>query len=239
MSRRGRWARIPVVEDVPAEPAPLPSVGPVVFTVSFADGDREVDLSDLPHPRLVRCLGKGLQRYAEDGTLTTVDSFDQAMPATRQFVTFIAAAEEGESDLGPEDLESDHIDAFEQALLLRPSTSEARAQVLIGYLVRTLRKAHEAAPGDFGEELVVRIGFASRQAKRKYRPLDARRACSRQSRKPPWPTSVTSSTASPRARSSPPAGRTRTSPDGIAWAGLPVWPFRRGPGDQPASGPGH
>ncbi|MYX09531.1 hypothetical protein GTW98_22470 [Streptomyces sp. SID8375] len=173
MSRRGRWARIPAVEDVPVEPAPLPAVGPVVFTLSFADGDREVDLSDLPHPRLVRSLGLGMQRYGEDGTLTTVGSFSQLIPAVRQFVAFLSAAEEGTGDLGPEDLEADHIDAYEQALLMRPGTSPARVRDLVGCLVRTLRKAHEATPEVFGEDLVVRIGFATREAKRTARPLDA------------------------------------------------------------------
>ncbi|MFE2506312.1 hypothetical protein [Streptomyces rubiginosohelvolus] len=173
MSRRGRWGRIPAVEDVPAEPTPLPAVGPVVFTLSFADGDREVDLSDLPHPRLVRSLGLGMQRYGEDGSLTTVDSFSPLVPAVRQFLTFLTAAEEGENDLGPEDLEADHIDAYEQALLMRPGMSTARVRDLVGYLVRTLRKAHEAAPEAFEDDLVVRIGFAAREAKRTTRPLDA------------------------------------------------------------------
>ncbi|MFJ4734371.1 hypothetical protein ACIP6V_19155 [Streptomyces sp. NPDC088770] len=173
MSRRGRWARIPAVEDVPIEPAPLPAVGPVVFSLSFADGTRDVDLSDLPHPRLVRSLGLGLQRYGEDGSITTVGSFSQLIPAVRQFVTFLSAAEEGTDDLGPEDLEADHIDAYEQALLMRPGTSPARVRDLVGCLVRTLRKAHEAAPEAFGEDLVVRIGFSTREAKRTTRPLDA------------------------------------------------------------------
>ncbi|MFE2867865.1 hypothetical protein [Embleya sp. NPDC059259] len=173
MSRRGRRARLPAVEDVPAEPVPVPAVGPVVFTMAFVDGERGVDLSDLPHPRLVRAMGKGLRSHGEDGAITTVGSFDQTLPAVRQFVAFIAAAEQGLADLGPEDVEAEHIDAFEQALVLRPDMSQARAQVLIGYLVRILRKAHEAAPGDFDDDLVVRIGFAARSAFSGYRPLDA------------------------------------------------------------------
>ena len=73
---RGRWATFPAEDQLPAAPPPVPSVGPVVFTVCLDGRELAVDLSDLPCPRLVRPLAEVLRdRAGEDGRSRSVDAY--------------------------------------------------------------------------------------------------------------------------------------------------------------------
>jgi hypothetical protein len=145
----------------------------VVFTLRYDGRDHEVDLSDLPCPRLVRTLASGVDAYlGEGGPVTTWDSAQQVLGPFRLFVHFVARAED-DDDLSAADLESDHVDAFEQALLLQHGTASGQPNVVASTMIRVLRYAHQANPGLFDEDLVERIGFGARHAKRKPKPLNA------------------------------------------------------------------
>jgi hypothetical protein len=93
-SRRGAKVRFPIVEDPPAGPDPVPSLGPLVFWLRFDGHQVRYDLSDLPCPRLVRPLAQALAELGgEDGARRTRAGFGTILRAVRDFVTFIGAAE--------------------------------------------------------------------------------------------------------------------------------------------------
>jgi hypothetical protein len=173
VTRRGRWAKLPDVTESPPQPAQVPRIVPVVLTLEFAGIARTVDFSDLPCPRLVRCLALGVERYAGvGGALTTWASAAQVVPKVAAFVNFVAAVEQ-DDDLGPEDLEADHVDEFERTLLARHPRGSSQPQVVLSGVIRVLRHAHDVSPGAFDEELVARIAYGPRASRRANRPLDA------------------------------------------------------------------
>ncbi|MER6170692.1 hypothetical protein [Streptosporangium sp. NPDC001681] len=171
--RRGRWARLPDVEETPAAPAGVPQLGPVIFTLRYDGHDHGVDFSDLPCPRLVRVLAEGVKAYAgEGGTITTWNSVAHVLSALRMFVSFVARAEH-DDDLVAADLEPDHVDAFEQALLVKYGAASPQPNVVASAMIRVLRHAHLASPEAFEADLVERIGFGARVSSRSPKPVNA------------------------------------------------------------------
>lgn len=101
---------------------PVPSVGPLVFSVPvLALGTEEVvDLSDLGHPRLVRPLASALiEELGTRGGVRQRTRLQGAVHTVRDFVRFTEAALEGHGELALDDLEPGLIDAFEEALTRR------------------------------------------------------------------------------------------------------------------------
>ncbi len=173
---RGRWAAFPTDEQLPPAPVPVPTVGPVVFSVRFDGREFPVDLSDLPCPRLVRPLAETLRERAGDGgPLRSAEVFKRLVLAVRSFVVFVGAAEEGQAeDVELADLEADHLDAFEQALVDEHGSDSAQPHAVLELVTRVLRAVHEARPEAFAPETAARIQYATREARgRGTTPLDA------------------------------------------------------------------
>jgi len=173
--RRGRRAVFASGQEVP-EPVPVPRLGPVIFTVRFREGERTIDWSSLPCPKLVRPLAGALREMGgEDGTIRHWPSFLTATGFVRDFVNMVAAGAGRAADaLALADLTADQVDAFEDELIGRyPDTSRC-PYLAVGYLVRTLRRVNQDAPGQFAPALVARIAYASVRAEDPpSTPLDA------------------------------------------------------------------
>ncbi|MFE3645951.1 hypothetical protein ACFXOM_34100 [Streptomyces sp. NPDC059169] len=142
----------------PAEP--VPSVGPLVFSVPvLVLGTEEVvDLSDLGHPRLVRPLASALiEELGTRGGVRQRIRLQQAVQTVRDFVRFTAAALEGHGELALDDLEPGLIDAFEEALTRRYAAGSKGPRTEVLLLLRMLRRVDESHPGQFELEFAHRI----------------------------------------------------------------------------------
>ncbi len=173
--RRGRRAVFAAPEQIP-EPVPLPRIGPVIFTVAFRDGERTINWSALPCPKLVRPLAGALRDMGgEDGVIRHWPSFQSAAGWVRDFVCMVAAGAEPTADaLTLVDLTLGHLDAFEQQLIGRYRDGSRSPYLAMGYLVRTLRRVNEDTPGQLAPGLVARIAFTSVRAEDPpSTPLDA------------------------------------------------------------------
>ncbi len=88
-----RRVRFPAASEIPAPADPVPSIGPVAFSLRFGGTAVHFDLSHLPCPRLVRPLAAALSQIGgDDGTMGGKDSFRGAIRAVRLFAEFVAAA---------------------------------------------------------------------------------------------------------------------------------------------------
>src|SRR6267142_699865 len=94
-STRGRRVVFsPTSEVITPDVDPVPRIGPIVFSVHVDGRDHLIDWSDLPCPRLTRCLAEVLRRSVQDeGTRGSWQGVLQAARNLRGFVQFIAAVE--------------------------------------------------------------------------------------------------------------------------------------------------
>jgi hypothetical protein len=168
--RRGRRA-VFADEDQAAGSVIAPRLGPVVFTVRFRDGERTIDWSALPCPKLARAL---TEMGGEDGTIRHWPAFLTAAGTARDFVHMIAAAWADTDAVTLGDLTAGHVDAFEDELIARYPAGIRTPYLMMGYLVRILRRVHDSAPGQLDPGLVARAAFTSRRSgKPPSTPLDA------------------------------------------------------------------
>ncbi len=173
--RRGRRAVFAAPEQIP-EPVAVSRLGPVIFTVAFRDGNRVIDWSALPCPKLVRPLAGALRELGgENGTIRHWPSFLSAAGWVRDFVRMVAAGAGPAADAFTlADLTASHLDAFEEQLTGRYQEGSRSPYLAMGYLVRTLRRVNEDTPGQLAPGLVARIAFTSAQAEDPpSTPLDA------------------------------------------------------------------
>jgi len=172
--RRGRRA-VFADDEQAAETGSVTKLGPVVFTVRFRDGERTIDWSALPCPKLARPLAQALTEMGgQDGTIRYWPSFLSAAGYTRDFIQMVAASTGDPHGLSLGDLTAGHVDAFEDKMTARFAAGAHAPYVAMGYLVRTLRRAGENAPGELGPGIESRIAYASgRTGKRRSTPLDA------------------------------------------------------------------
>lgn len=177
MSRRpGQAVRFPHPAALPEPPAPVPSVGPVVFSLAFERESHVVDLSDLACPRLVRELAEQLAGIGgRDGTVREWSGFNQMVGYMRSFIVFTAAAHPGRADrLGLDDLGPELLEAFEDHLAASYPPASGEPHACMRTVVRLLRLAGEAAPGRLSLEMQRRVAFASTRSFRpRAKPLDA------------------------------------------------------------------
>ncbi|MCG7522949.1 hypothetical protein MHW47_00570 [Streptomyces sp. OfavH-34-F] len=139
---------------------PVPSIGPVVFSVPVLvlGTEQEVDLSDLGHPRLVRPLASALiEELGTRGGVRQRTRLQEAVQTVRAFVTFTTAALEGHGELALDDLEPGLLDGFEQALANRYSADSKGARAALLLLLRLLRRIDESHPRQFELEFSHRI----------------------------------------------------------------------------------
>ena len=103
---------------MPAQPAPVPDIGPLVLRLHLDGADRTFDMSAWPCPRLTRQLAATLRTVAADGPESSYQAFKVNLFSVRKFVRFITGAEpQNATEVEFSDLEAEHIDAFEQALI--------------------------------------------------------------------------------------------------------------------------
>jgi len=171
--RRGRRVQFSTV--AAAEPAVLPSIGPLVFSVRCEGQDRHFDLSNLRCPKLVRHLATALIGIAgENGSRRAVKSVRESVAHIRAFVQFIGAAEPHTApafDL--DDLTPDLLEAFEETLVTRSSEGSHHPYMVMADVVHLLRLAHEQNPDAFDLEMQARLGFSVLRARRAFTPLDS------------------------------------------------------------------
>jgi hypothetical protein len=177
MSRRpGSKVRFAAAEDLAPEPDPVPRIGPVVFSLPFDGREVTFDLSDLPCPRLVRVLARGLCEIGgDDGARRTVTGFSLFVAAVRDFAAFTGAAETSRAErFDLEDLEPELLDAFEDKLVTDHGRAGSRPPDEMAALVRLLRLAADANPGAMDAAMLTRItyGMATPTEYAK-KPLDA------------------------------------------------------------------
>lgn len=173
---RTRRVRFPAASDIPAPPDPVPSIGPVAFSLQFGGNDIHYDLSHLPCPRLIRPLAQELSQIGgDDGTMGGKDAFRDAIRAVRLFAEFVAAAEPGQADdFALDDIEPELLDAFEGHLARAFPKGSGQPYQLLGTVVRLLRAVHESVPDAFSAEIHGRIGFTATTVERRTsKPLDA------------------------------------------------------------------
>ncbi|MGW3199204.1 hypothetical protein ACWDBD_32485 [Streptomyces sp. NPDC001118] len=170
---RGRWADFADDLTAPGSAESLTAVSPLSFPVVFDGTEHLVDLSDLPCPGLARAVVPALRAAA--ARRSSWSSYRGLLDPLRAFLAFVAAAEpEHAADLEPDDLEPDHVDAFEAALLRTHGEDSRVPHAQLVALVHVLREVHEEDPGSFSDELLGRVGFASHaQAVTTSQPLDA------------------------------------------------------------------
>jgi len=173
--RRGRWAAFPTEEQMPAQPAPVPDIGPLVLRLHLDGADRTFDMSVWPCPRLTRQLAATLRTVAADGPESSYQAFKMNLFSVRKFVRFITGAEpQNATEVEFSDLEAEHIDAFEQALIAEYGPDSDQPRISIGVVVRLLRVAFDASPTTFDPDLAIRLRFLGRETRaRQTRPLDA------------------------------------------------------------------
>lgn len=161
---------------MPAPPEPVPSLGPVVFSVRFNGIERQVDLSGLPCPRLVRPLARTLTELGgEDSSLGSWEAFRRFVTDVRTFVTFVARVESDRADqFDLDDLEPALLDAFEATLIQDHGQGSDQPYLVLLNVVRMLRLVREAQPDVFDAAMSARIGFATATTlSRKPAPVDA------------------------------------------------------------------
>ncbi|OII65212.1 hypothetical protein BJP40_17700 [Streptomyces sp. CC53] len=170
-----RRVRFPAVVETPAAAEPVPTIGPVIFTVDLNGSPESIDLSGLPCPRLTRALASALAEVVSaPGTLRDRNGVRYVVKRIREFVEFTAAALPGSaSDLRLSDLEPDLLDAFETRLIAQYGGTSKEPYLTMTYLVRLLKLVHEAHPDAFGAAFHARLGFTSASAHRASKPLDA------------------------------------------------------------------
>lgn len=172
---RGRRVRFPPKSEEPTPASPVPSLGPVVFTLEFAGKSERFDLSDLPCPRLTRSLARALAEIGGDGgTRRYLDGYKQVIACVSRFVRFIAHAEQecgGEFDI--DDLEPMMLNAFETTLIEQYGHDSAWPHDIMSQLVFVIRRAYENDPDSLTDEMRGRINYSSSHAKGRDQPLDA------------------------------------------------------------------
>jgi hypothetical protein len=176
-STRGRRVVFaPTSEVVAADVDPVPRIGPIVFTVHVDGRDHLLDWSALPCPRLTRCLAEVLRRSVQDdGTRGSWHGVLNAARHLRGFVQFIAAVEVPAADqFGLADLEPEHLDAFEQALLVQHGPDSTQPYAAMAHVTQALRAAAAVEPERVTAELAARIRFNAREVTLvRKEPLDA------------------------------------------------------------------
>ncbi|WP_200263398.1 hypothetical protein [Streptomyces sp. HSG2] len=170
-----RRVRFPAAVETPAAAEPVPTIGPVIFTVDLNGSPESIDLSGLPCPRLTRALGTALAEVVSaPGTLRDRNGVRYVVKRIREFVQFTAAAlPDPAADLRLSDLEPDLLDAFETRLIAQYGETSKEPYLTMTYLVRLLKLVHEAHPDAFGAAFHARLGFTSASAHRASKPLDA------------------------------------------------------------------
>ncbi|WP_432036958.1 hypothetical protein [Streptomyces cucumeris] len=170
-----RRVRFPAAVETPAAAEPVPTIGPVIFTVDLNGSPESIDLSGLPCPRLTRALGTALAEVVSaPGTLRDRNGVRYVVKRIREFVQFTAAAlPDSAADLRLSDLEPDLLDAFETRLIAQYGESSKEPYLTMTYLVRLLKLVHAAHPDAFGAAFHARLGFTSASAHRASKPLDA------------------------------------------------------------------
>jgi hypothetical protein len=171
---RGRKVRFDAAGSVGEPPAPVPAIGPVVFTVTFAGTAVTADLSDLPCPRLVRPLAAVLASISgDDGPVRTLDpDFRQKVRHLRAFACF-AAGRLGTGDAGLGDLSQSLLEDFEADLIGRYGTSGSQVQRFMATVIRLLRLAEQADPGVLTAPVQARLSYSTSLPARRGRPLNA------------------------------------------------------------------
>lgn len=171
-----RRVRFPAAVEIPAAAAePVPTIGPVVFTVDLNGSPESIDLSGLPCSRLTRALAAALAEVVSTpGTLRDRNGVRYVVKRIREFVEFTAAAlPDSAADLHLNDLEPDLLDAFETRLIAQYGETSKEPYLAMTYLVRLLKLVHKAHPDAFGAAFHARLGFTSASAHRASKPLDA------------------------------------------------------------------
>jgi hypothetical protein len=171
---RGRKVRFDAAGSAGEPPAPVPAIGPVVFTVTFGGTAVTVDLSDLPCPRLVRPLAAALASISgDDGSVRTCDpDFRQKVRHLRAFACF-AAGRLGTGDAGLGDLSQSLLEDFEADLISRYGTSGSQVQRFMATAIRLLRLAEQADPGVLTAPVQARLSYSTSLPARRGRPLNA------------------------------------------------------------------
>lgn len=175
-TRRGRAVRFPAAGELPEALVAVPVIGPIVFSLVFSGRARVIDLSDLPCPRLVRAMAAELAGIGgRDGTVREWTGFAQMVRHLRAFVLFVAAAKAGSAgELGLDDLEPELLAGFEAHVGAGYGRASGEPHAFMRTVVRLLRLAGEAAPGQLSLEMQGRVGFASITAFRpRAKPLDS------------------------------------------------------------------
>lgn len=177
MSRRhGRPVRFPSGVQLPEPPAPVPAIGPVVFSLVFDQQPRRIDLSDSPCPCLVRPLALALAGIAgQDGTVREWSGFQHMLRHLRAFLEFTAAAEAGQADnLGLGDVEPELLEAWESKLVADYGPGSGEPHTAMRTVVRLIRLAGQARPDALSVPMQARVAFATTTAfGLRPRPLDA------------------------------------------------------------------
>ncbi|MGW1818067.1 hypothetical protein ACWCQM_31425 [Streptomyces sp. NPDC002125] len=170
-----RLVRFPAAVETPAAAEPVPTIGPVIFTVDLNGSPESIDLSGLPCPRLTRALAAALAEVVSaPGTLRDRNGVRYVVKRIREFVEFAAAAlPNSAADLLLSDLEPDLLDAFETRLIAQYGETSKEPYLTMTYLVRLLKLVHEGHPDAFGAAFHARLGFTSTSAHRASKPLDA------------------------------------------------------------------
>lgn len=174
--RRGRAVRFPTDLRLPTPPGPVPTLGPVVFTLVFDGRPRHIDLSDVACPRLVRPLARELADIGgQNGTVREWSGFAQMARHLRAFLGFVAAAEpEQAAELGLDDLEPELLDAWEAKLAADYGPDSGEPHAALRTVVRLLRLADQTRPDALSTPMHARVGFATRHAfQPRAQPLDA------------------------------------------------------------------
>lgn len=170
-----RRVRFAAAVETPTVAEPVPTIGPVIFSVDLNGSPESIDLSGLPCPRLTRALAAALAEVVSaPGTLRDRNGVRYVVKRIREFVEFTAAAlPDSASDLRLSDLEPDLLDAFETRLIAQYGETSKEPYLTMTYLVRLLKLVHEAHPEVFGAAFHARLGFTSASAHRASKPLDA------------------------------------------------------------------
>ncbi|MGH3119771.1 MAG: hypothetical protein ACRDND_01885 [Streptosporangiaceae bacterium] len=174
MSGRGSRVRFPAASEVGELAAPVPAIGPIVFTRTFGGVGRTVDLSDLPCPKLVRPLAAALASIGGDeGTVRTWSpGFAQLVAQLRAFITF-AAAVLGQPGAGLAEVTPQLMDGFEAELAKRFGAGGMQVGVFMRTVVRLMRMAGEQDPRALPVSLQARLCYSASEPCVKSSPLDA------------------------------------------------------------------
>ncbi|MFE2495648.1 hypothetical protein [Streptomyces scopuliridis] len=171
-----RRVRFPAEVKVPSPPDPVPSIGPIAFTLQFDGIDDHYDFSHLPCPYLMRPLALVLSQLGGDGgRIWRRNDFRAQARAIRLFVEFVAAAEPAQADeFALDDLEPEVLDAFEDHLARVFPEDSSQPFAMLSTVVRVLRLAYEAASEAVSPEMHARIGYTATASSRPVsKPLDA------------------------------------------------------------------